>query len=161
MSDSPMLSNTDPIKCLIVEDDLFKMEGIRAHLKETFGGRIETSECQALNSAKVLLASKRFDLAIVDMSIHSHEPEAGAGSPFPLSSGGLDVLFEIVYSDSKTPCIILTQYPDIEIEGAPVSIEMAQQEILEKFDIEVAGCVRYTENDGQWKVMVTSILERL
>ena len=35
------------------------------------------------------------------------------------------------------------------------------KQILEKFDIEVAGCVRYTENDGQWKVMVTSILERL
>lgn len=156
-----MLSSTDPIECLIVEDDLFKMEGIRAHLKELFGDRIETSECQALNSAKALLSSKRFDLAIIDMSIHSHEPEAGAGSPFPLSSGGLDVLFEIFYSGSNTPCIILTQYPDIEIEGAPVPVEMAQQEILEKFDIEVAGCVRYIEDDNLWRVTVTSILERL
>lgn len=156
-----MLSSTEPIKCLIVEDDLFKMEGIRAHLRELFGDRVEASECQALNSAKALLASQRFDLAIIDMSIHSHEPEAGAGSPFPLSSGGLDVLFQIVYSDSNTPCIILTQYPDIEIEGAPVPVEMAQQEILEKFDIEVAGCVRYIENDNRWKVAVTSILERL
>lgn len=156
-----MLSNTDQIKCLIVEDDLFKTEGIRAHLNEFFGDRVEMSECQALNSAKALLASRHFDLAIVDMSIHSHEPEAGAGSPFPLSSGGLDVLFQIVYSGSNTPCIILTQYPDIEIEGTPVPVEMAQKEILEKFAIEVAGCVRYIENDNRWKVAVTSILERL
>lgn len=156
-----MLSSTSPIQCLIVEDDLFKMEGIRGHLKEIFGDRIEMSECQALNSAKALLASKRFDLAIVDMSIHSHEPEAGAGSAFPLSSGGLDVLFQIVYSGSNTPCIILTQYLDIEIEGAPVPIELAQQEILEKFGIEVAGCVRYIEDDNQWKAAVTSIVERL
>jgi len=156
-----MLSNIERISCLIVEDDPFKMEGIRAHLKDLFGERIETSECQALNSAKALLASKHFDLAIVDMSIHSHEPEAGAGSPFPLSSGGLDILFQIVYSGSNTPCIILTQYPDIEIESAPVPVNMAQQEILEKFDIEVAGCVRYIENDNGWKVEVTSILERL
>jgi CheY-like chemotaxis protein len=156
-----MLSNIERIRCLIVEDDPFKMEGIRTHLKDIFGERIETSECQALNSAKALLASKHFDLAIVDMSIHSHEPEAGAGSPFPLSSGGLDVLFQIVYSGSNTPCIILTQYPDIEIEGAPVPVDMAQREILEKFGIEVAGCVRYIENDNEWKAGVTSILERL
>lgn len=156
-----MLLSTDLVSCLIVEDDLFKMEGIRSHLTELFGSRMQTRGCQALNSAKALIAKERFDLAIIDMSIHSHEPEAGAGSPFPLSSGGLDVLFQIVYSGTNTPCIILTQYPDIEIEGTPVPVELAQQEILEKFDIEVAGCVRYTENDDRWKVEVTSILERL
>lgn len=156
-----MLSNIERITCLLVEDDPFKLEGIRTHLKVFFGDRIETSECQALNSAKALLASKHFDLAIVDMSIHSHEPEAGAGSPFPLSSGGLDVLFQIVYSASNTPCIILTQYPDIEIEGVPVPVNMAQREILEKFDIEVAGCLRYIENDNRWKDELTAILEQL
>lgn len=156
-----MLSNTDTIECLIVEDDLFKMEGIKAHLQGHFGIRLRTSECQALNTAKALLSSRRFHLAIVDMSIHSHEPEKGAGSPFPLSSGGLDVLFQIFFSGHRTQCIILTQYPDIEIEGIPVPVELARQEILEKFDIEVAGCVRYLEDDNQWKVEVTSILEQL
>lgn len=156
-----MLSNIDQIRCLIVEDDAFKMEGIRAHLKDVLGVRVETTECQALSSATSLLTSSKFDLAILDMSIHSHELEAGAGSPFSLSSGGLDVLFEIVYSGDKTPCIIITQYPDIEIEGVPIPVEMAQQEILEKFDIQVAGCVRYVEDDNQWKVEVTAILEQL
>jgi len=156
-----MLSSTDIIQCLIVEDDPFKMEGIHAHLTERYGSRIETSGCQALSSAKALLASKYFDLAIVDMSIHSHEPEAGAGSPFPLSSGGLDVLFQIAYSGNDIPCIILTQYPDIEIEGTPVPIEKAQQEIFEKFEIQVAGCVRYIEDDERWKIAMTSILEKL
>lgn len=156
-----MILNISRVRCLIVEDDPFKMEGIRTHLKDVFAGRIEIIECQALSTAASLLASSKFDLAIIDMSIHSHEPEAGAGSPFPLSSGGLDVLFEINYSGSNTPCIILTQYPDIEIEGAPIPVEVAQQEILEKFDIEVAGCVRYLESDNRWKAEVTSILEKL
>ncbi len=156
-----MLSNIDRVRCLVVEDDPFKMEGIRSFLKDALGDRVETAECQSLSSATSLLTTLRFDLAILDMSIHSHELEAGAGSPFSLSSGGLDVLFEIAYSGGKTPCIILTQYPDIEIEGAPVAVELAQQEILEKFDIEVAGCVRYVEGDDQWKTEVRSILERL
>lgn len=156
-----MHSNIDRIRCLVVEDDPFKMEGIRTHLRATLGERIETTECKALSSATSLLSSLKFDLAILDMSIHSHELEAGTGSPFSLSSGGLDVLFEIVYSGGDTPCIILTQYPDIEIEGAPVPVENAQYEIFEKFGITVAGCVRYLENDDRWKIEVTSILENL
>jgi DNA-binding NarL/FixJ family response regulator len=137
------------------------MEGIREHLKAIFVDRIETVECQSLSTSTSLITSSDFDLAILDMSIHSHEPEAGAGSPFPLSSGGLDVLFEIVHSGKNIPCIILTQYPDIEIEGAPIAVEMAKQEILDKFNIQVAGCIRYLENDNKWKEEVTSILELL
>ena len=156
-----MLLTTDPVKCLIVEDDPFKMEGIKSYLSSIFGDRLEVFGCQALASATALLAMQVFGLAIIDMSIHSHEPEAGAGSPFPLSSGGLDVLFEIVYSGNDTPCIILTQYPDIEIESLPIPVALAKQEIREKFDIEVAGCVRYLENDNQWKIDIYAILERL
>ncbi|UXH76076.1 response regulator [Roseateles amylovorans] len=156
-----MLSNTNAVKCLIVEDDPFKMEGIRNYLNQIFAGKVIVFQCQALASATALLGLHSFDLAIIDMSIHSHEPEKGAGSPFPLSSGGLDVLFEIVYSGASTPCIILTQYPDIDIESLPIPVDRAKQEILDKFDIDVAGCVRYLENDSQWKADILGILERL
>jgi len=156
-----MLLNIDRLKCLIVEDDQFKMEGIRAHLNDIFKGAIDTITCQALASATGLLADHIFDLVIIDMSIHSHEPEAGAGSPLPLSSGGLDVLFEVAHSGNNTPCIILTQYPDIEIESLPIPVNLAGREIFDKFGIEVAGCVRYMENDNRWKADIISILERL
>jgi ActR/RegA family two-component response regulator len=156
-----MFLSTNKIKCLIVEDDEFKMEGIRSHLNDIFQDRVEISECQALGSATALLASQEFDLAIIDMSIHSHEPEAGAGSPFPLSSGGLDVLFEIEYTQNETHSIILTQYPDIDIEETPIPVELAKQEIQDKFGIKVAGCVRYIENEEHWKKNINLILEQL
>ncbi len=156
-----MTLSIERTRCLIVEDDPFKMDSIRAHLKDFFTEHLDIVECHALSTASTALATSTFDLAIIDMSIHSHEPEAGAGSPFPLSSGGLDVLFEIVSTGSNTSCIILTQYPDIPIEEVPIPVELAQQEILEKFEIKVAGCVRYVEDDNQWKTEVTSILEKL
>ncbi|MDO8909518.1 MAG: hypothetical protein Q7W55_13590 [Pseudohongiella sp.] len=137
------------------------MEGICAFLKKIYPDRLEIFECQALASASSLLGMHRFDLAILDMSIHSHEPEAGAGSPFPLSSGGLEVLFEIEHVGLNTHCIILTQYPDIDIEEIPIPVEAAQKEILDKFDIRVAGCVRYFQNDDSWELEVSSILEKL
>ena len=156
-----MLSCIEKIKCLIVEDDQFKMEGILSHLNYILPNKIETYECQSLASATALLSSHEFHLAIIDMSIHSHEPEAGAGSPFPLSSGGLDVLFEVDYTQTNTQCIILTQYPDIDIESIPVPVEFAKKEILDKFNNEVAGCVRYVENDNHWKNEIISILSKI
>ncbi len=153
--------STNKIKCLIVEDDQFKMEGIRSHLRKIFNGKIEIIECQSLASSTAQLESHKFELAIIDMSIHSHDPLAGAGSPFPLSSGGLDVLFEISGTGNNTLCIILTQYPDIEIESLPIPVHLAKQKILEKFDIAVGGCVRYLENDDRWKVEINLILEQL
>lgn len=156
-----MLLSIDRVRCLIVEDDPYKMDSIRAYLKDVFSGNIDIAECHALSTASSALACSSFDLAIIDMSIHSHEPEAGAGSPFQLSSGGLDVLFEIDYSGINTSCIIVTQYPDIEIEGLPIAVELAQQEILQKFGIKVAGCVRYLQDDNRWKTEVKSILEKL
>ena len=156
-----MLLSIDRARCLIVEDDPYKLDSIRAHLEDIFSGHLDIVECQALSTASSALASSSFDLAIIDMSIHSHEPEAGAGSPFQLSSGGLDVLFEIDHSGINTSCIIVTQYPDIEIEGLPIPVELAQQEILQKFGITVAGCVRYLQDDNRWKTEVNSILEQL
>lgn len=156
-----MLLNTNVIRCLVVEDDQFKMDRIREYLKEVFSDRIQLYECQALSSAASLLASHQFDLAILDMSIHSHEPEAGAGSPFPLSSGGLEVLFEIDEVGLNTHSIILTQYPDIEMEGTHIPVELAQKEILERFGIEVAGCVRYFQSENHWMSEISSILDKL
>jgi ActR/RegA family two-component response regulator len=156
-----MLSSTEVIRCLLVEDDQFKIDGVRAYLNDVFGPRVEIVECHALSTASSALSTSAFHLAIVDMSIHSHEPEAGAGSPVPLPSGGLEVLFEVAYSGKDTPCIVLTQYPDIPIEGEPVPVESAAQEIWEKFDIRVAGCVRYLESDSKWKYEISQILERL
>ncbi|ELY4095961.1 hypothetical protein ACVR25_000881 [Cronobacter sakazakii] len=156
-----MFSSIEKIKCLIVEDDQFKMVGICSFLETLFGSKIETYKCQALASATEFLANNQFDLAIIDMSIHSHEPQAGAGSPFPLSSGGLDVLFEIDYTQKNTQCIILTQYPDIDIESLPIPVEDAKDAILDKFSIKVAGCVRYVENDSQWKNEITLILGQI
>ncbi len=153
--------STERIRCLVVEDDPYKLDSVRSLLRSVFKERLELVECRALSSASSMINSQVFDLAIIDMSIHSHELEAGAGSPFSLSSGGLDVLFEIAHSERPARCIILTQYPDIDVEGYPISTDKAKQEILVKFGIQVAGCVRYLEEGEGWKAEVTSILRAL
>lgn len=156
-----MSLNTDKIRCLVVEDDKFKLDSIRQYLLDTLLREVEITECHALSTTTFALAAQHFDIVIIDMSIHSHEPEVGAGSPVPLPSGGLDVLFEIDHLNHSSACIILTQYPDIEIEGLPVPVELAAAEIELKFGIKVAGCIQYFENETQWKTDMSKLLEGL
>ena len=156
-----MLSNTDQMRCLVIEDDKFKLDSIRLYLHEVFGAKVEISECHALAAATYKLASGSFDIVIIDMSIPSHEPELGAGSPVPLPTGGLDVLFEIDYLNQDSTCIILTQYPDIPIEGISVPVELAAAEIEVKFGIKVAACIQYFENEASWKIDIGRVLEGL
>lgn len=156
-----MLSDTDQIRCLVVEDDRFKLDSILLFLHDALPGRVTITECLALSTATAELASGYFEVVIIDMSIHSHEPEVGAGSPVPLPSGGLDVLFEVDHLNHDSVCIILTQYTDIEIEGLPVPVELAAEEIESKFGIKVAACVQYFENDTKWKTDISKILEKL
>jgi len=107
------------------------------------------------------LAQRKFDIVIVDMSIPSHPVSVGAGSPFSFPSGGLDVLFEIDAQGYKCALVILTQYPEIEIDGVLVPIDSSAEEIARKFDIEVAGCVQYFEDDPDWKTRIRNILKSL
>ena len=156
-----MYSCINPIKCLIVEDDKFKLDSVRIFLHEALPGRFEITESGALSSATCALAANRFDLMIIDMSIPSHEPKAGAGSPVPLPNGGLDVLFEANYLNQDAVCVVLTQYPDIPIEGLPVPIELAAAAIATKFGIIIAGCLKYSETEDEWKLQLKKVLETL
>lgn len=147
------------INCLIIEDDVYKLESILEYLRSCLGAGLNTEECHALSTASVALASKKYDLIIIDMSIYSHEPEAGVGSPVPLPSGGLDVLFEASYQSSNALSVILTQYPDIEIEGVPIPVHLASREISEKFGINVAACIQYVDGDSTWKTQMRTALQ--
>jgi CheY-like chemotaxis protein len=147
-------------KCLIVEDDDFKLTSVRMFLTDLLGTSTSFSTCEALSTAIELLSDQEFDLVIVDMSIPSHPVKAGEGSPFSFPSGGLDVLFQMDAEGHQSTCIVLTQYPEIEIDGVLVPVDAAAEEIERKFEIKVAGCVQYFEDKFDWKEAVKQILNR-
>lgn len=150
--------HTKRIKCLIVEDDKFKLDSVRIHLLETLSEPIEISTSEARSTAMSILNSEEFNIVIIDMSIPSHPRSAGAGSPYSLPNGGLDILFEIDTLGHHSTCVILTQYPEIEIEGELVSIALAAEAIHKKFGIKIAGCIQYFEDSSLWKSEMNKIL---
>ncbi len=154
------MHSTTNIKCLVVEDDKFKLDSIRCFLQSGLSERAEIYTCSASSTAMEQLSKEKFDIAIIDMAIPSHPASAGDGSPYPLPKGGLDVLFEIEALGQHCISIVLTQYPEVEIDGCLVPVDQATAEIDDKFDIQVAGCIQYFEENSKWQDQIRKILEK-
>ncbi len=153
--------STENLRCLVVEDDKFKLDSVLGFLRGEFGDDAEILTCNALSTAVVAIAQHEFHLVLIDMSIPSHPSSIGDGSAYPLPSGGLDVLFEIDLRKNGCASIILTQYPEIEIDGALVPVAIAAEEILRKFSIGVAGCIQYFDDNLDWQTEIRNIVRDL
>lgn len=147
------------MKILLIEDDEHKRQSIESVLFDSCGSPTViavNSLCTAVES----LGFDPFDLIILDMAIPSHPPIAGEGSPVSLLTGGLDVLLELNSMGRSDPCIIITQYPEIEISHNFYPVATAKVAILELLEYCVIDCVAYSDENELWLNQFKRLLER-
>lgn len=147
------------MKILLIEDDEHK----RHSIESAIFGYCSDSTILAVNSlctAVESLGHGPFDLIVLDMAIPSHPPIAGEGSPVSLLTGGLDVLLELNSMGRSDPCIIITQYPEIEISHNFYPVVAAKVAILELLEYCVIDCVAYSDEDELWLIQFRRLLER-
>lgn len=155
-----MHSNIEVLKILIIEDDQFKLDSVIRFINSELNRTVEISFCTALSTALDALKEDKYHVVIIDMSLPSHPPVAGQGSPIPLLSGGLDVIFEIDALGFDCTSIVLTQYPELEIDGAFIPVSEAVEEISIKFGIKVHACLQYFEDSFAWKNTIKEMLRK-
>lgn len=146
-------------KLLIVEDDDFKLQEIVELIEASQPDVWHVSTAEAMSTAIELVNNLEFDRVILDMSIPSHPRQRGAGTAMPLTTGGLEVLFELESLGRDGRCVILTQYPEIEVEGVLVSLAESAEAILQKFQCRVLGCIHYAE-ETNWKFELLKALDK-
>jgi CheY-like chemotaxis protein len=146
------------MKILLIEDDEHKRQSIESALLDC---RTDTTifSVNSLCTAVECLDCGPFDLIVLDMAIPSHPPVAGEGSPVSLLTGGLDVLLELNSMGRSDPCIIITQYPEIEISHNFYPVFGAKYAILELLDYNVIDCVAYSDEDESWLIKFRKLLE--
>jgi CheY-like chemotaxis protein len=146
-------------KVLIVEDDSFKAKSLLEFL-EQLGGfdviKVATSLVEAIDA----VAHEEYALILVDMAIPSHPMAPGAGSPLSFLTGGIEVLLELDALGRSDPCIVVTQYPDIEISGTFYSVKQATAAIKRELGCKVLSCIEYNEGDDAWKIALKGALQR-
>jgi len=137
------------MKVLIVEDDQFKLDALRVIVEaELIDAKVEFRK--SVQAAVKAITSKDFDLLVLDMSLPSHDLDTASGLGIPRLSGGIEVLFEMQYQRKFVRTIIVTQYPEIELENQMIPIHEVAKYLMESFEIEVECCLFFDYENTNW-----------
>ncbi|CAI87403.1 response regulator [Pseudoalteromonas translucida] len=143
---------------LIIEDDKFKATSLEKFMieRDEFDQVINvTSLVEAIDA----IEADEYSFILVDMAIPSHPIKLGEGSPISLLTGGLEVLMELSNMERKDPCVVITQFPDIEIAGQFYPLAKAKSEIKKQLECSVLACLEYKEGESLWKESLKEILD--
>lgn len=147
-------------RILIVEDDSFKSESLHAFVN----GSIPHAKILCVSdvaSAVHEVQKNNFDLILLDIALPSHPVVSGGGSPMSLLSGGLEIIFELHSLNRNDPCIVVTQYPEIEITGKFFPVISAAEAIRECFGCDVIACIQYSEESNDWELELSELLKNI
>ncbi|KRP49566.1 response regulator [Pseudomonas poae] len=147
-------------KILLVEDDGFKAKSLIDFLGVEWPDATVITAPSLVDAVEALY-EPIYDLILVDMAIPSHPAILGGGSPMSLLTGGLEVLLELRSMERNDPCIVITQYPEIEISGTFFSVHDAALKIRDRLECNVLGCIKYSEGSSEWKLPLKTLLEEV
>ena len=146
---------------LIVEDDSFKFAEIKNFIIKNGVPEEAIILKQAVADTVEFLNSYSPDKIILDMSLPSHVAELGEGSPLGLTSGGMEVIRELSYLGKvNIPIIILTQYPQIQINNDYYPISDVAKVITDKFNFKSLIVDEFDDDSSHWKNSTKRFLQQ-
>jgi CheY-like chemotaxis protein len=147
------------MRVLLVEDDEHKRRSIISALQEC-AQSVNVIVAESLHTGIKNIDETPFDLVVLDMAIPSHPLVSGEGAPVPFNTGGLDILLELDSMGRNDPCIVITQFPEIEISQIFYSVEKAAVAIEKELGYKVIDCIAYSGVDGVWLEQFSELLVR-
>lgn len=146
-------------RILLVEDDEFKAMDISSLLTSILPN-FEVSTVGDVGSAVIAVQKQSFKLIVLDIALPSRKLTRGGGSTSSLLSGGVELIYRIEEAKRNDPIVIVTQYPDVPIEGEYIPVDKISSNPTQFFDANILGCFRYhRENKAIWLNPLTKILE--
>jgi CheY-like chemotaxis protein len=143
---------------LLVEDDEFKALDITSLINSVLPN-FEIFTVGDVGSGIATIQEQSFKLIVLDIALPSRKLARVGGTTSSLLSGGVEIIYRIEESNRRDPIVIITQYPDIEIEGEHISVEKISNNPGYFFDAEILGCFRYQrDNQPSWGSPMTKIL---
>jgi CheY-like chemotaxis protein len=135
---------------LLVEDDEFKATDITKVLTE-YSPQVHVQRAMSVSSALKAITRETFSLIILDMSLPTFELSGPGGGGSPQGQGGLEVLRLARRLECQSPFIIVTQYPDIELDGRDIPLVHASRTLRSRFGLKVKSCLLYEFDGAAWR----------
>jgi CheY-like chemotaxis protein len=142
---------------LLVEDDEFKATDLARLLQEHLPTP-QVTRAASVTSALRAITSDRFDLIVLDMSLPTFDLSGPGGGGSPQGQGGVEVLRLANRMRAEAQYIVVTQYPDIEIDGSDVPLQQAADRLSKRFALRVRACLPYEFDSDDWQHALTQTL---
>jgi CheY-like chemotaxis protein len=135
---------------LLVEDDEFKAADITKVLAE-HSPELIVRRAMSVSSALRAITAETFSVIILDMSLPTFELSGPGGGGSPQGQGGLEVLRLARRLECSSPFIVVTQYPDIELNGRDIPLAQASRALRSRFGLKVKSCLLYEFDGDAWR----------
>jgi CheY-like chemotaxis protein len=145
---------------LLVEDDEFKASDIVKVVQE-WDPDAQVRRAASFTSASRLILNHTFELCILDMSLPTFDLAGPGGGGSPQGQGGLEVMRLAKRMKRSGSFVIVTQYPDIEIDRRDVPLDQASKLLSSYFDLNLIDCIHYTFDGGEWKNSLRRVLDQV
>lgn len=142
---------------LIVEDDPFK-HGEILGLLQAIRSDIQVKSVNSVRGAIVALEETSYECIFLDIALPSHDLRRGEGAPTSMPSGGLEILLELSYLDRSDPIVVITQYPEVEIEGKLISLAKVPKTLKGIIEVNLLGVVQFDKYTVKWKDEIRKIM---
>ena len=134
------------MQILLVEDDVHKSDDIR----RTFFEAGVVYIARSVKEAVCAVEERQYDLIVLDMALPTFRKQVKSAGGTTQASGGVEVIRAIHRAQVRSTVVIVSQYPDLEIDGKYLPLEKSAEFLLEKYGVNVVGAVRYDYDDRGW-----------
>jgi len=145
---------------LLVEDDEYKASDLSG-VVTSVSPKIELVRAPSVTSALRAVAQDKFALIILDMSLPTFDLSGPGGGGSPEGQGGVEVLRLARRLKNNSPFVVVTQYPDIDINGKEVSLPQAASALSLLFNVHVMDCLLYDFDDDAWRDPLKNIISEV
>ena len=134
------------MQVLLVEDDVHKSDDI----KTTFFENDIVHVARSVKEAVCAVEERGYDLIVLDMALPTFRKQVKSAGGTTQASGGVEVIRAIQRTKVESMVVIVSQYPDLEIDGKYLPLERSPEFLLKRYGVNVVGAVRYEYDDKGW-----------
>lgn len=150
------------MKILLVEDEPHKHEELTACLQQFYGDQLWLSHVESVHDAFWAVSIDDFDIVILDMALPTFSTDgATAQRGLDQAQGGVEVLRTLKSRGIRSNIIIITQYPDIALDGKRLKLASAAAVLSQRYEQNVIGGILYKYRSPSNSIRLTALLKKV
>lgn len=151
------------MKVLLVEDEEHKTADLIARLGAAGISSGDLCVAAGVREAVLQVIDNTYDLIVLDMALPTFSKGGLSGGEGGVAQavGGIEILRALNATGKRCRIIVVTQYPDIFINGDKIRLSSMPKVISAKYGQNIVGAILYSYNDKAWEKAFDAVVDRI